>query len=286
MNIIPIEKMCFGTMTFGCKGIFDKIGMSDYSEAESMIRYVYERGITRFDTASGYSDGESEKMLGRAISAISSEVSISTKVCRSLSTTNSIDLSYKNIIKSCERSLYNLGVDNVSTLYLHDFDKDTTLTESIDALEHLCDRQLIDNYGVCNYNYTQLKNIIEIGSERLRYVQYRYSLLENNFTSEIRKLVNRHNINFVAYSLLAGGILTGKYLISPDNENFRLNRLGVNKISHNSYQVEEIKKMADKLNTSIEYLAINHVIQDVDYGIFGARNLFQVKSLMRAIGHE
>ena len=69
---LKVSEICLGTMTFGHG--------TDTAEAERMVRAALDAGVMFFDTADGYSDGESEVMLGRALGARRREAVIATKV--------------------------------------------------------------------------------------------------------------------------------------------------------------------------------------------------------------
>src|SRR6202041_1714960 len=76
-----VSKLCFGTMTFGDgRGMFKAIGAQGQAEADSLVRASLDAGINFFDTADVYTEGESEKILGRALGPRRKDIILATKV--------------------------------------------------------------------------------------------------------------------------------------------------------------------------------------------------------------
>ncbi|MFC3395067.1 aldo/keto reductase [Brenneria rubrifaciens] len=282
---ISAKNLCFGTMTFGNKGIFSRIGSNQTNNSIELVRLFYDAGIRRFDTAYGYSDGASEHMLGNALKSYSN-VYICSKVSKSINGNKSIDLSYRNIINSCMMSLKNLKVDRINLFLLHGFDSSVNIAESISALEWLCDHQMIAEYGVSNFTGYQLAQAIELGTERFTSVQYKCSFLERNYTWDMLDLVIRKRIHFYGYSILGGGLLTGKYIHCPTNDRYRFNRLGIKIEDDFIKKTKKLYNLAQAINIPIEKLAIQSVMADLDYIIIGASNIKQAEYLLEILLNE
>ena len=75
-----VSELCFGTMTFAGKGFWEVIGQQPQEAANNLMARVLDAGINFFDTANVYSEGESEKMLGKALDKHRQEVVVASKV--------------------------------------------------------------------------------------------------------------------------------------------------------------------------------------------------------------
>ena len=75
-----VSELCFGAMTFAGKGFWKAIGEQPQETANNLVARTLDAGVNFFDTANVYSEGESEKMLGRALGKRRQEVVVATKV--------------------------------------------------------------------------------------------------------------------------------------------------------------------------------------------------------------
>src|SRR6202020_466984 len=75
-----VSELCFGAMTFGGKGFWEAIGKTPQDEADRLVGLALDSGINFFDTADVYSEGESEKILGKALEHKRKDIVLATKV--------------------------------------------------------------------------------------------------------------------------------------------------------------------------------------------------------------
>ena len=108
------------------------------------IKKAFDMGIQYFDTAEMYGDGYSEQLLGKALGSVRTQIRIISKV-------KPENLSYKNIIDACNRSLRNLSSDYLDLYMLHWPSRTIPLSESIEALKDLKKEGKILNFGVSNF---------------------------------------------------------------------------------------------------------------------------------------
>ncbi len=140
-----------------------------------------EAGVNLFDTANIYSDGESEEILGQAISGRRDDLLLATKVRMSVGEgPNDAGLSRHHIIRQCEESLGRLGTDYIDLYQVHEWDGLTPLEETLEALDTLVGSGKVRYVGSSNYSGWQLMKALGT-SERLglqRYVsqQIHYTL--------------------------------------------------------------------------------------------------------------
>ncbi|HKJ67829.1 MAG TPA: aldo/keto reductase, partial [bacterium] len=75
-----VSELCFGTMTFSGKGFWKAIGQVRQQDANNLVARALDAGVNFFDTANVYSEGEAEKMLGKALGQRRQDVVVATKV--------------------------------------------------------------------------------------------------------------------------------------------------------------------------------------------------------------
>ncbi len=159
-------------------------------------------GINFFDTAEGYEDGYSERILGRALVGRRGEAIVATKV----SATN---LRPEDVAIACERSLQNLQMDYVDLYQIHWPNHDVPLAETVGALERLKEQGKIRAIGVSNFAVGDLTDVVAL--THVETDQLPYSLLWRVIERDIQPLLVKEGIGIICYSSLAQGLLTGRY---------------------------------------------------------------------------
>ena len=133
-----VSALTLGTMTFGGRGAFGKVGSTDVAGARRQVDMCLDAGVNLFDTANIYSGGESEEILGEAISGRRDELLLATKVRMPVGEgPNDTGLSRHHIIRQCEDSLRSLGTDHIDLYQVHEWDGLTPLEETLEALDTL-----------------------------------------------------------------------------------------------------------------------------------------------------
>jgi aryl-alcohol dehydrogenase-like predicted oxidoreductase len=132
---LRVSVLSLGTMTFGGKGAFAKTGSTDVEGACRQIDLCLDAGINLFDTADVYSAGLSEEILGQALKGRRDKVLVATKVRFPTGDgPNDAGLSRYHLIEGCEASLKRLGIGHVDLYQLHEWDGQTPLEETLEAL--------------------------------------------------------------------------------------------------------------------------------------------------------
>jgi aryl-alcohol dehydrogenase-like predicted oxidoreductase len=136
---LKVPVLTFGTGTFGGgTDFFKPWGASDVAEATRLVDICLDAGLTMFDSADIYSQGQSEEILGRAIAGRRDRVLISTKgTFRSGDGPNDVGSSRVHIIQAVDASLKRLGTDYIDLYQLHGFDALTPVGEALRALDAL-----------------------------------------------------------------------------------------------------------------------------------------------------
>jgi aryl-alcohol dehydrogenase-like predicted oxidoreductase len=211
-----VSTLTLGTMTFGGQGGFSKVGATDVAGARRQVDMCLDAGVNLFDTANIYSSGESEEILGQAISGRRDDLILATKVRMSMGDgPNDTGLSRYHIIRECEESLRRLATDYIDLYQVHEWDGLTPLEETLEALDTLVKSGKVRYVGSSNYSGWQLMKALST-SERLglqRYVsqQIHYTLQAREAEYELVPLAIDQECPILVWSPLAGGLLSGKY---------------------------------------------------------------------------
>jgi aryl-alcohol dehydrogenase-like predicted oxidoreductase len=213
---LKISALTLGTMTFGGRGNFAKVGDTDVDGARRQIDMCLDAGVNLIDTADVYSTGRSEEIVGEVIKGRRDDVLISTKVRMRMGPgPNDEGLSRHHVISGCEASLRRLGTDHIDIYHVHEWDGLTPLEETLEALGHLVDTGKVRYLGVSNYTAWQLMKALGIAERRRlpRFVcqQIYYSLQERSAEYELIPLAIDQGLGTLVWSPLAGGLLSGKY---------------------------------------------------------------------------
>lgn len=215
---VQVSEFSLGTMTFGGSGsdFFRGVGAVAEKEITPMVHRAIAAGVNMIDTANVYSRGLSEELLGKAIKGKRDGLLICTKLHGRMSDApNDAGQSRLNILKSCDDSLLRMGIDYIDILYLHNFDAFTRWEESLAALTDLIRAGKVRYIGCSNLSgWQMMKALATADVQHLsRFVVYQgnYSLASRDVENEILPACVHENLGFVAWSPLAGGLLTGKY---------------------------------------------------------------------------
>ena len=131
---LKVSRLCLGCMTYGSPKW--RPWVLDEEQSLPFFKAAIEKGINFFDTADVYSQGESERVTGKALKEYAKrhEVVIATKVNGAMGADpNNHGLSRKHIMDGIDRSLHRLGVDYVDLYQIHRFDYETPIEETLEA---------------------------------------------------------------------------------------------------------------------------------------------------------
>jgi aryl-alcohol dehydrogenase-like predicted oxidoreductase len=212
---LQVSVLSFGTMTFGGDST-NPVGETQVDEARRLIDLCLEAGINLIDSADGYSQGNSERVLGEALKGRRDDVLIATKVHSRMGPgPNDLGQSRHHIIRGCEASLKRLGTDYIDLYQVHGFDALTPLEETLRALDDLVRAGKVRYIGCSNYSGWHLMKALGIseraGLERYVSQQVYYSLVARELEYELVPLALDQGIGSLIWSPLSGGFLTGKY---------------------------------------------------------------------------
>jgi aryl-alcohol dehydrogenase-like predicted oxidoreductase len=282
---VKVSSLCFGTMSFGT--------IADEDESGRMYRAARNAGINFFDTANVYGKGRSEEILGRLIADERDQIVLTSKVHGAMGPdVNDKGLSRRHIVQAVEASLRRLGTDRLDFYFLHKFDPDTPIDETLRALDDLVRRGLILYPAVSNWAAWQMAKALGISERdslaRFELMQPMYSLVKRQAEVEILPLASSAQVGVISYSPLGGGLLTGKYAESNKPSE---GRLIVNDTYAKRYGwdvhfdvARRLKDYADERGVHPATLAVAWVRTHpaVTAPIVGARNVAQLKPSLAA----
>ena len=203
-----VSAFALGTMTFGAE--------ADESTSHAQLDLFVERGGTLLDTADVYSGGESEAIIGRWGKARGGmdDLIVATK-CRFDPEPGSRGGARRTVLRAAEKSLKRLGMDAIDLYFIHGWDKDTDVAETLEALGDLMRMGKIHHVGWSNVTGWQLERIVRTAEANGLPVpcalQPQYNLLDRGIEWEVLPCALENGIGLTPWSPLGGGWLTGKY---------------------------------------------------------------------------
>ncbi len=191
-------------MALGCWPFAGGAYWGDQRDEDSIatVHAALDNGITFFDTAEGYEDGASERVLGKALVRRRDKAVIATKVSKK-------NLAPADVAAACERSLKALGTDWIDLYQIHWPNHDIPLAETVGALQRLKEAGKIRAIGVSNFAVRDLTDMLAL-SECVT-DQMPFSLLWRVIEREVQPLCISRDVGLICYSPLAQGLLTGRY---------------------------------------------------------------------------
>lgn len=297
---LKVPVLCFGAGTFGAGDEFFKAwGETTDEDAKKIVDICMDAGVNFFDTADIYSMGESEKMLGRALSHLKREdVLISTKATfRNGKGPNDVGSSRYHLIQAVEASLKRLGTDYIDVYHLHAFDASTPVEETLQALNHLVLAGKVRYIAASNFSGWHLMKSLSV-SEKYGWAKYvghqvYYSLVGRDYEWELMPLAVDQGVGALVWSPLGWGRLTGKLRRGQAKpEQSRLQNQTVNDAGpqvpeeHLFDVVAAIDEVAKETGKTVAQISLNWLLQrpTVSTIIIGARNEQQLRANLGATG--
>lgn len=292
---LHVSELSFGTWLTVSGGI-------DREQAIRCIRAALDCGITLFDTANQYGAGEAERVLGEALRGYPrNRYLIATKLYFQVGDEPDSGLSAAQIEKQLNRSLMRLGVEYVDLYQCHRYDKDTPLDETLAALDRAVRGGKVRAIGFSEWTAEQIDAAAEIaganGLVPFSASQPQYSMLWRKPEAKVFAACVRHGVGNLAYSPLAHGALTGKYvpgLPPPEGSRAASERMNMfmetaGRHYRSDYLLEAVarlKPIAADLGLTMAQMALAWVLRrpEVASAIIGASRPEQVEANVRAVG--
>ena len=259
-------------------GFWHNFGSKDnYDTMKAICRTAFDMGITQFDLANNYGPvyGSAEENAGRILKEdfgpYRDELVVSTKA--------GYDMwpgpygnwgSKKYLTASIDQSLKRLGLEYVDIFYHHRMDPETPLEESMEALASIVHSGKALYAGISNYNQEYTEKAAAIMKELhcpLIVNQRRYSIFDRTIEEDgVKKSCKSQGLGIIAFSPLAQGLLTDKYLhgipegsrIARDNRFLKAEALTSERLK----QIEMLNRMAAGRGQTLAQMALSWVLKD------------------------
>ena len=214
---LKVSALTMGTMTIGGKGGFAKVGNVELSEVRRLIDVMIDAGVNLIDTANVYSAGASEEIIGEAMGgARKGGVLLATKARFPMGDgPNDRGLSRWHLIRECEASLKRLRTDVIDLYQVHQWDGQTPLEETLEALDSLVRHGKVRYIGCSNYSGWHVMKAMEIARRdgRIPFIsqQIHYTLEAREAEYELVPIAIDQGLGILVWSPIAGGLLSGKH---------------------------------------------------------------------------
>jgi 1-deoxyxylulose-5-phosphate synthase len=207
---VKVSPLCLGAMNFG--------GPTGEQESIQIIDKAIDGGINFIDTANVYNAGESEKIVGKALSANGKRdhIVLATKVHGQTGEgPNERGTTRYHIMKACEDSLRRLQTDHIDLYQLHRPVLDLPQDETLRALDDLVRAGKVVYIGCSTFPAWKVMEGLAV-SEKMNLVRFvseqpPYNLLDRRIENELIPLAQQYGLAILPWSPLAGGILAGRY---------------------------------------------------------------------------
>lgn len=208
MELRQLGSLKVSAVGYGCMGFSHGYGAGcSEQEAVELMRTACSLGCNFFDTAEGYLQGENEKLVGRALKPVRSQVILATKF--QFAGSETAGNLKAEITRHLHASLKRLDTDYVDVYYYHRIHPNFSLAEVADAMVDLRASGLIREWGVSQADGEQIRSahgICPLGA-----VQNEYSMMERQYEAVEMPLCRELGIAFVAFSPMGAGFLSGAY---------------------------------------------------------------------------
>ena len=273
----------------------------DMKDAKALLQTAYDAGVNFFDNAEGYEAGESEKIMGDAISALGLQrdtFAVSSKVFWGGEKPTQLGLSAKHVRDACDHALQRLKVDYLDLFFCHRPDIDTPIEETVRAMHQLVLQGKILYWGTSEWNAQQITEAHRVARQEhltpptMEQPQYNLFTREK-VEADYRPLYEQYGLGTTIWSPLASGLLTGKYLDGiPDDSRLNLpgyewlrDNLLSEKGQSNLEKVRQLHPLAQELGISLTHLSLAWCLKNpnVSTVILGASRLSQLEDNLGAL---
>jgi len=211
---LPVSEFALGTGVFGQAWGYG----ADAAEIDKIISHYTDLGGNLIDTADTYQSGESETYIGKAIAGRRNELVITTKYTRGVGQGSALGMlgnHRKSMVQAVEASLKRLNTDRIDLYFVHMDDLFTPVEEIVRGLDDLVRAGKIVYGGLSNFPAWRMATAATIADLRgwagIAAIQIEYSLLQRTTERELLPMADAFGFGVMAWSPLAGGLLTGKY---------------------------------------------------------------------------
>ncbi|MBL9219706.1 MAG: aldo/keto reductase [Opitutaceae bacterium] len=271
-----------GRLGLGCATVGREIGPA---AAFALLDHALASGIVLFDTAATYSQGESERILGRWLAAHRGQrerLTVATKLYPPYTP--------ENIRQAAAASAARLGVEVIDLFYLHKWDASVAAPGALAALDGLVRTGRVRALGASNFTAAQLAPLLARqqaeGFAPFRALQNNHNLAVREVDAPLRDLCARHGLGIVTYSPLGAGFLTGKhragvqagsrFALSPGHQDIYFN-------PEAQRRLEKLAAVAARTGHSMSHLALAWAMHQPGTVLIGGRGPANIDQALAAL---
>jgi len=293
---LRVSPLSLGTMTFGTEWGWG----TPKDECRRILDAYVEAGGNFVDTANFYTGGTSETFLGEFLAGRRDEIVLATKYALAMrpGDANSGGSHRKNLMQSLDASLARLKTSYIDLYWVHAWDFTVPIDEVVRALDDAVRAGKVLHAGVSNapaWVVARANTMAELrGWTAFCATQVQYSLAERAIEREIVPMCSDTGVGVVAWSPLAGGVLSGKYARAdsgskaPLDESLRKESNQKRANERNLAIIAVAEAVAAEIGRSAAQVAVRWVMQRPGVGsvIIGARTLAQLNDNLQAAAFE
>nr|WP_314895981.1 aldo/keto reductase [uncultured Flavobacterium sp.] len=277
-------------------GLWHNFGSVDsFENGENIVKAAFDKGITHFDLANNYGPvpGSAETNFGKILKNnfqgnLRDEIVITTKAGYTMWDGPYGDWgSRKYLLSSLDQSLKRMNLEYVDIFYSHRFDPETPLEETMMALDYAVRSGKALYAGISNYNAEQTREATEIlkrlGTPCLIH-QVKYSMFVRQPEAGLLDVLEEKGVGCIAFSPLAQGLLTDKYLKGiPENSRASNpnGHLRTDEVSEERIQkIIQLNAIAQQRNQSLAQMALVWLLKDkrITSVLIGASSVGQLNN--------
>ncbi|MFB5196815.1 L-glyceraldehyde 3-phosphate reductase [Neobacillus sp. KR4-4] len=276
-------------------------GVDTYENGRAMLKRAFDLGITHFDLANNYGPppGSAEEMFGRILKTdfalYRDEMIISSKAGYTMWPGPYGDWgSRKYLISSLDQSLKRMGLDYVDIFYSHRPDPNTPLEETMGALDSIVRQGKALYVGISNYSAEQASEAIKILNQLgtpLLIHQPKYSMFNRWIEDGLQDVLQENGVGSIAFSPLAQGLLTNKYLKGIPADSRAASSTGFLREEHVTSEVlnrvQKLNEIATERGQSLSQMALAWVLrgEKVTSVLIGASRVSQIEENVAALNN-
>jgi L-glyceraldehyde 3-phosphate reductase len=269
--------------------------------SRAIVRRAFDRGVTHFDLANNYGPppGSAEETFGHLLASdlrpYRDELIVSTKAGWGMWPGPYGDLgSRKYLLASLEQSLRRLGVDYVDVFYSHRLDPETSLEETMGALDAAVRQGKALYAGISSYPPAETREAVrilrELGTPALVH-QPSYSMLDRWIEPELLGVLSEEGLGCVVFSPLAQGLLTGRYLAgvpAGSRASERGSTLPARRVEETRERVRALDAIARRRGQTLAQMALAWVLRDpvVTSALVGVSSVEQLDENLAALDNR
>ncbi len=286
---VNVSTLALGTMNFGA------IGRTTQEEVTEIVDAALEAGVNFVDTADVYSNGQSEEMLGKAISGRRDDIVLATKANNPMGhERNHQGSSRRWLVTELDASLRRLGVDHVDLYQIHRWDPATSDEETLSALTDLQREGKIRSFGSSTFPAYRIVEAQWAARENhlSRYTteQPSYSILQRGIETHVLPVTESYGMGVLVWSPLASGWLSGAIRqgqdVTTSRSAFMPHRFNTTLPANQAKldAVEKLARIADEAGLTMIQLALGFATAHpgVTSAIIGPRTLDHLHSQIAA----